>query len=122
MPLALIGVVAAVFLGGVVRLLDWRRYEAPLELWIGPHTLELRRVYRDRLLHRERLDLSGLIACEPVPHGLRLVSKGAPDRWLIAGYRSTAELGWVAGHLGERIAALAGGEPDPRLVGLRVRA
>jgi hypothetical protein len=112
---AVLGVTA----GGVVRMRGWVREEAPLELWIRPGGLEIRRVYRQRLLHSESVGFDALRGCSVVSRGLVLDYASGRSRRLVTGFRSEQELDWVAEVVHERITRCNVGEADPRLERLR---
>lgn len=115
------GLVSAVgvSIGAVARMRGWVREEAPLQLWVRGHGIELRRVFRGRLLHTERVPLEALADCTAVPNGLALRYRDGHERRLVTGFRSREEIAWVAEMLHERIEGAVPEAVDPRIARIR---
>lgn len=118
-PGALIAVLGCV-LGSAMRVRGWVRAEAPLQIRLSASSLELRRVYRARLLYAEVVPLDALAACAATGRGVRLTWRDGRSRELVAGFRSPDELRWVAALIDGRLQDRSGAVDD-RLVALRVR-
>lgn len=116
--LAGLGSLAVGFFGGWLRIRAWVRDEAPLHLRITAHTVELRRVFQDRLLHLTVLPLAPLVGSRAVPDGIEIHERDRVIR-IATRFRSPEELAWVARTLDARIRAAEPGGVDWRLDTLR---